>query len=135
MVDDSDDSGVGGDFKDTMAQPGNWTIGRHYKWMAPVAVIEIAITSFIALLPTLEQGVPWSSDFTWSAVNYTPIVVGAVLLAITIWWFSSAKNWFKGPKTTIDLPEGVSSADEIAAEHHGSDLHLHGDGGTPTPGA
>jgi len=32
--------------------------------MAPVAVVEIAITSFIALLPTLEQGVPWSSDFT-----------------------------------------------------------------------
>jgi hypothetical protein len=64
-------------------------------------------------------------------VNYTPIVVGAVLLAITIWWFASAKNWFKGPKTTIDLPEGVSSADEIAAEHAGRDLRLHGDGGTP----
>ena len=54
--------------------------------------------------------------------------MGAVLLAITIWWFSSAKNWFKGPKTTIDLPEGVSSADEIAAEHAGQDLHVHRDG-------
>jgi amino acid transporter len=116
-------------------QPGNWTIGRHYKWMAPVAIIEIAITSFVALWPTLEQGWPWSPDFTWSAVNYTPIVVGVVLLGITIWWFSSAKNWFKGPKTTIDLPEGVSAADEIAAEHHGQDLHRHGDGGTPTPTA
>ena len=50
------------------------------------------MTSIIALLPTLEQGVPWASDFTWSAVNYTPIVVGAVLLAITIWWFTSAKK-------------------------------------------
>ena len=85
-------------------------------------------------MPTLEQGVPWASDFTWAAVNYTPIVVGAVLLAITIWWFSSAKNWFKGPKTTIDLPEGVSSADEIAAEHAGQDLHIHRDG-DPTPSA
>jgi amino acid transporter len=116
-------------------QPGNWTIGRHYKWMAPVALVEIAVTSFVALWPTLEQGWPWSPDFTWSAVNYTPIVVGVVLLGITIWWFASAKNWFKGPKTTIDLPAGVSAADEIAAEHHGSDLHTHGDGGTPTPTA
>jgi hypothetical protein len=33
------------------------------------------------------------------------------------------KNWFKGPKTTIDLPEGMTAADEIAAEHHGGGLH------------
>ena len=52
------------------------------------------------------------------AVNYTPIVVFGVLIAITIWWQVSAKNWFTGPKHTIDLPEGVSSADEIALEHH-----------------
>jgi amino acid transporter len=115
-------------------QPGNWTLGRHYRWIAPLALIEIAITSVIALLPTLEQGVPWADDFTWSAVNYTPIVVGAVLLLITIWWFSSAKNWFKGPKTTIDLPEGVSSADELAAEHAGQDLHVHREGDA-TPSA
>ena len=65
-------------------------------------------------------------------VNYTPIVVFGVLIGITIWWAVSAKNWFKGPKTTIDLPEGVSAADEIAAEHHGQDLHLgQGAGGAP----
>ncbi|MFI5099570.1 MAG: amino acid permease [Actinomycetes bacterium] len=112
-------------------EPGGWTLGRHYKWIAPIAVLEIAVTSVIALMPTLEQGVPWASDFTWSAVNYTPIVVGAVLLVITIWWFTSAKNWFKGPKTTIDLPEGVSAADELAAEAHGQDLHRHSEGTPP----
>jgi amino acid transporter len=115
--------------------PGNWNLGKKYKWIAPLAVIEIAITSIYFLFPTVPQGFPGhktdgASDFTWAAVNYTPIVVFGVLIAITIWWQVSAKNWFKGPKTTIDLPEGVSAADEIAAEAHGQDLHR-GAGGAP----
>ena len=74
---------------------------------------------------------PGNEDFTWVAVNYTPIVVFGVLIAITIWWQVSAKNWFTGPKHTIDLPAGVSSADEIALEHHDQDLHRHLEGGAP----
>ena len=114
--------------------PGNWNLGSKYKWIAPLAVIEIAVTSIYFLFPTVPQGIPGhttagQSDFTWAAVNYTPIVVFGVLIGITIWWAVSAKNWFKGPKTTIDLPEGVSAADEIAAEQHGRDLHKHGGGG------
>ena len=46
-------------------------------------------------------------------------MIGGALLLLWIWWHVSVKNWFTGPKTTIDLPEGMSSADEIAAEHHG----------------
>ncbi len=34
--------------------------GRKYRWMAPVAVVEIAITSIVALLPTSSRGVPWN---------------------------------------------------------------------------
>ncbi len=99
-------------------QPGSWKLGSHYKWMAPLALLEIVITSIYFLLPTSPAGTPGNPDFTWTAVNYTPIVVIGVLVAITIWWAVSAKNWFTGPKHTIDLPEGVSSADEIALEHH-----------------
>jgi amino acid permease len=114
-------------------QRGNWNLGNHYKWIAPLAIIEIAITSIYFLFPTVPQGIPGhttdgASDFTWAAVNYTPLVIGGVLLGITVWWFASAKNWFKGPKTTIDLPEGVSASDELAAEHSGQDLHVHRDG-------
>jgi hypothetical protein len=29
------------------------------------------------------------------------VTVGA-LVVLTIWWETSAKNWFKGPKHTID---------------------------------
>jgi len=45
-------------------------------------------------------------------------VLGALLIALWIGWHLSAKKWFTGPKTTVDLPAGVSSAEEIALEHH-----------------
>jgi len=45
-------------------------------------------------------------------------------LLLWVWWHVSVKNWFTGPKITIDLPEGVSAADEIALEHHGGAAHL-----------
>ena len=31
-------------------------------------------------------GVPFSDDFTWSAVNYAPIAVGGALLLVGLWW-------------------------------------------------
>ena len=83
-------------------QTGPWTLGRKYKWMCWVSVIEIAIISVYFVLPTVPQGWPGNADFTWSAVNYAPLVTGGVLLAITVWWFTSAKNWYTGPKHTID---------------------------------
>ncbi len=97
---------------DSFAQ-GSWNLGNKWKWMAPVAVAEIVITSIIALLPGSPAAVPWNSSFAWRYVNYTPIVVFGVLLAITIWWYASAKNWFTGPRTTIDLPEGVVDAEDL----------------------
>jgi amino acid transporter len=103
--------------------PGNWTLGSKYKWMSIVAVVEIAVTSVIALLPTSNLGAPWTPGFAWKYVNYTILVVPGALILLWIWWHLSVKNWFKGPKTTIDLPAGMSSADEIALEHH----HAHGE--------
>jgi amino acid transporter len=88
--------------------PGPWTLGRHYKWMNIVAVVEIAIISVYFCLPFLPTAVPWNDGFTWSAVNYAPILTGAVLLGITIWWFVSARHWFTGPRRTVDEPEPVT---------------------------
>jgi hypothetical protein len=108
-------------------QPGGWTIGRHYRWMCLVAVAEIVITSVIALLPTSSLGAPWYKGFGWSSlkyVNYTPIVVLGALLILWIAWHASVKHWFTGPKTTVDLPRGMSSSDEIALEHHHGSGHL-----------
>jgi amino acid transporter len=84
--------------------PGPWTLGRHYKWMNIVAVAEIIVISIYFCLPFLPSAVPWHSDFTWSAVNYAPILTGAVLIGITIWWFVSARHWFTGPRRTVADP-------------------------------
>ncbi|MFL5847267.1 MAG: amino acid permease [Solirubrobacteraceae bacterium] len=82
-------------------EPGPWTLGNKYRWMNPLAVAEVAIVAVVFMLPTLHSGVPWNDDFTWKSVNYAPIVTGAVILAVTVWWLVSAKNTFKGPKSTI----------------------------------
>jgi amino acid transporter len=85
-------------------QTGGWTLGPKYRWMSVVAITEIAITSFVALLPTSTGGAPWYPEFAWKYVNYTVLVVPGALILLWIYWHASVKNWFTGPKTTVDLP-------------------------------
>ena len=82
-------------------KPGEWTLGSKYKWMCTLAVAEIAIISVYFILPFAPAGTPGNKDFTWTAVNYAPIVTGGALILLTIWWQLSAKKWFTGPKRTI----------------------------------
>ncbi len=91
--------------------------------MAPIACAEIVIVSIYFILPFTPAGTPGNADFAWKFVNYAPILTGGTLLLLWIGWHLSAKKWFTGPKTTIDLPEGVTAADEIAMEHHGKTAH------------
>jgi amino acid transporter len=107
-------------------QPGPWTLGSRYRWMNIVAVVEIVYTSIVMLLPASPAAVPWNDEFTWTALNYSPIVVLGTLLLLWVGWHTSAKKWFTGPKMTIGLPAGVSGADEIALEHRGGS-HLTGE--------
>ena len=109
---------------------GSWNLGNKWKWMAPVAILEVIITSIYFIMPLNPAGTPGfmrgllgaaSTDdvaFDWKAVNYAPLVLGGIMLLLWIGWHFSAKKWFTGPKHTIDLPAGVSSAEEIALEHH-----------------
>ena len=81
---------------------GSWNLGNRWKWMAPIAIAEILITSIYALLPTSGAGVFFTSDLDWRFVNYTPIVLFGALFLLWIFWHVSAKKWFTGPKHTID---------------------------------
>jgi amino acid transporter len=83
-------------------QPGSWTLGSKYKWMNVVAVLEIAIISVYFILPFTPAAIPGNKDFSWKFVNYAPILTIGTLVVLGIWWQVSAKNWFTGPKHTID---------------------------------
>ncbi|MEU0494351.1 amino acid permease [Mycobacterium sp. NPDC006124] len=76
---------------------GKWNLRGHHKWMAPVALVEIVVTSIIAMFPTSMGGMPWDPSFEWKFVNYTPLLVGGVLILLFIYWHVSVKKWFTGP--------------------------------------
>ncbi len=83
-------------------EPGAWTNGPKYKWMNLVAVVEIAIISRL-LHPAVHPGrSARQQGFSWSAVNYAPVLTVGSLIVLAIWWHVSAKHWFTGPKHTID---------------------------------
>lgn len=83
-------------------QPGSWTNGKKYKWMNLIAVAEIGIISIYFILPFVPAGNPLDKSFTWSSVNYAPLLTIGTLLVLAAWWQLSAKKWFTGPKHTID---------------------------------
>ena len=86
--------------------PGPWTNGRKYRWMNPIGFIWVAICVIIFCLPFTPAGVYFGKTFSWSSVNYAPLVTIAVIAAVTIWYAVSAKRTFKGPIRTIDLADG-----------------------------
>ena len=82
---------------------GEWNLGKKWKWMAPIAVLEIAVMTIYFMLPTTPAGVPFKKTFLWTSLNYTPVAVVIIIGGALIWWFAGANKHFKGPVRTIDL--------------------------------
>ena len=87
--------------------PGAWTLGSKYRWMCTFSVVWVGLCVVIFCLPFTPAAVPWRDEFDWSAVNYAPLMVGAVVLAVGLWWQLAAKNTFTGPVRTIEFDEGL----------------------------
>jgi amino acid transporter len=82
-------------------KPGPWTLGARYKWVNIGAIAFVVLVVYSLDGPTSSVGAPWNSGFTWTAFNYTPLVL-LVGLIVGIWWWLGAKNKYKGPVRTID---------------------------------
>ena len=91
-------------------QAGPWSLGRNYRWMNLVAVIWIAICAVVFCLPFTPAAVPFSTDFTWAAVNYAPLVTGGTMLAVWLWWRISARHTFHGPRVNVDQPSSETKS-------------------------
>jgi amino acid transporter len=97
-------------------ESGAWTLGAHYKWVSPLAVIWIVIVCILFLAPISPKGIPGADDFDPTLVNYAPLTVGAALILFGGWYLLSAKNWFTGP-----VRENTASIEEaLEAEAHTS---------------
>jgi amino acid transporter len=99
-------------------RPGSWTLGRKYKVIGWVSVIEIAVISVYFILPFSPAGVPFSKDFDWKAFNYAPIAVGGLLIFVALYWVLYAKKHFTGMVRTVD--ERVSPNEALTTESTGS---------------
>ncbi len=103
-------------------QPGPWTLGAKYKWINLVAIIWVILCVIIFSLPFTPAAVPFSSQFSWSAFNYAPLVTIVVILAVTIWYALSARHRFTGPVRTIDESAGGGEVTSDLAPASPSDL-------------
>jgi amino acid transporter len=92
--------------------PGPWTLGRHYRWVNPAAVIWVAICVIIFILPQAPAGVPGREEFDWKYVNYAPITVGGLFLIVGIWWLVRARHTFTGPVRNIEFDDAAGIVDE-----------------------
>ena len=106
----------------------SWSLGPRYKWINAIAVVFVILMVIILCLPAYSAGVPWEDDFDWKLFNYTPLVVGIVLVGTGLSWVLGMNKRYEGPIRQIEFDEGMG----IVAEEPGS---APAGGSTPGPGA
>ena len=56
---------------DSWDEPRAWSLGRHYKWIDPIAIAWVALITILFIFPLYNVGLPWDDDFDWRFTNYT----------------------------------------------------------------
>lgn len=88
---------------------GQWSLGGHYRWICPIAVLWIGVVCVLFLLPVSPNGIPGSPNFDWNVVNYAPLTLGAAVILFGGWYLFSARRWFTGPVRQTDPVIDVGS--------------------------
>src|SRR5918999_32826 len=94
---------------------GAWNLGAKYRWVNPVAIVWVAISVVIFLLPFTPTGLPWNDDFDATTLNYAPAIV-VVFLVLVVWWRVSASRAHHGPGRTNEFDEGMGITEEEPTE-------------------
>ena len=106
----------------------SWTLGPRYKWINAIAVVFVILMVIILCLPAYSAGVPWEGDFDWKLFNYTPLVVGIVLLGTGLAWVLGMNKRYEGPIRQVEFDEGMGIIEEKPGPAPAG-------GSTPGPGA
>ncbi len=114
-------------------QAGAWTLGGHYRWIAPIALVWIVIVCVLFLAPVSPHGIPGAAGFDWTVVNYAPLTVGAALLGFGGWYLISARHWFTGPVRETVLDENLGSGGELGSNQTPGTVSRHPDPNVPAP--
>jgi amino acid permease (GABA permease) len=84
--------------------PGPWNLGRWSRPVAVVAVVWIALSSILFLLPQ-------SSPINHKTFNYAPVALAVVLFIATVWWFLTARRSYRGP-ISYGTPEELAAMEQ-----------------------
>ena len=85
--------------------------------MNPIAVVWVILTSIYFCLPFYgPPAVFWDDAFDWNAVNFTPLVMGGLVIAITLAWVLGMNKKYTGPIRTIEFDEGMGIKEEKPAD-------------------
>ena len=85
---------------------GGWNLGTKYKWLCGHRAHRRGAGLLHGVHADLEpRGARGRTASPLKYVNYTIIVVPVAMIALWIYWHASVKNWFTGPRQTIDMSD------------------------------
>ncbi|KAF9406083.1 hypothetical protein BGZ94_003249 [Podila epigama] len=90
-------------------EPGPVTLG-------PFSIINGWISCVWIVIITVLFVLPGASPVTASNMNYTIVIVAASAIYIFGYWYLSARHWFKGPVSNIDIEDNHN--DFVAGSHN-----------------
>lgn len=74
---------------------GPFNLGRFSLFIGWVAVCWVITITVLFCLPVVYP-------VNKTTLNYAPVAVGGVLVLVLLYWFLSARKWFKGPHDNLD---------------------------------
>jgi amino acid transporter len=103
--------------KGSAFKQGAWNLGDKWRWVNPIAVGWVAITSIYFCLPFYGPAAVWWDDqFDWNAANFTPLVLGVLFVAISLAWVLGMNKRYSGPVRTISFDEGMGIEEDKPLE-------------------
>ncbi|KAJ5963813.1 uncharacterized protein N7479_003689 [Penicillium vulpinum] len=90
---------------------GPWHLGPFGPYIGAVGVVFVLLMVPILCLPSVT-----GANLTVDDMNWTCLVWGAPMVAVSIWWVVDAHRWFKGPVVNVEHAIHAIVQDPIVSE-------------------